>query len=88
MITQVLFHALDSYQNFSTLKLISLAIIIFMWINTFFYAVPLHNKIAASEAVIKSAEALVKVNWFRTIGWSLVFLIGLYELIKNHKQFG
>jgi len=88
MLAQVLLHVLGIYQNFTIWKTISILIIILMWVNTFLYAVPLHNKIAQNEAVIESAKALVKVNWFRTIGWSLVFVIGLYELIKTHKLFG
>ncbi len=57
----------------------SLAIALFLvfgaWLNTFLQAVPLHNKIAANTTVNIAAHSLVKVNWIRTILWTIVFIL-------------
>lgn len=47
-----------------------LVMVIAIWINTFFQAVPLHNKLAKSKdlSIIKK---LVQVNWIRTFLWSI-----------------
>ena len=83
MLSQVAMHGYGLYQSFSLFKLISAILIGLIWINTFFYAVPLHNKIGMNQEVLASAAQLVKVNWFRTISWSVVFLLGLYEFLRN-----
>lgn len=48
-----------------------------VWINTFFYAVPLHEQINRKEDMLLSAQKLVKVNWYRTLIWTLIWVLGL-----------
>ncbi len=50
-----------------------------VWFNTFFYAVPLHERITKKENMIENAHKLVKVNLFRTIVWSIVWMLGLID---------
>jgi len=83
MLGQVVFHGWDISQHFGWLKLIAVLLIAAAWINTFFFAVPLHNKIAAGIEVSLSAEKLVRVNLFRTVVWSLVFLFGIVEHLRR-----
>jgi len=83
MLGQVAFHGWDIFQDFTWLKFIAILLIVMAWVNTFFFAVPLHNKIASSIEVSQSAERLVKVNWFRTVVWSLVFLFGMLEHLRK-----
>lgn len=62
-----------------------LALVIAMWVLTFTTAVPLHGKITQGIEVMKSAESLVRINWWRTIGWTVIFLVGLgiqFESVK------
>ncbi|WP_222933110.1 hypothetical protein [Fulvivirga aurantia] len=60
--------------------IISAILVVLVWVNTFFFAVPLHNKITNDDVPISRASDLVKVNWYRTIMWTIIWLIGLYEL--------
>ena len=56
-----------------------LAIVIAIWINTFFQAVPLHNKLQ-KKMDISIIKKLVQVNWIRTFLWSIkavLVLVGL-----------
>ena len=50
-----------------------------VWINTFFYAVPLHEQITKKEDMLPSARKLVKVNWYRTAVWTIVWVLGLID---------
>lgn len=79
MIGQLVVHGVSIYEQFSVVKLLALILIGFAWINTFFYAVPLHNQIAQGENEAEAANALVRVNWYRTVGWTAVFLLGMLK---------
>ena len=83
MLTQVGMHGWQLSQNFSWLNLGVSALIALAWVNTFFFAVPLHNQIAAENNVLEAARGLVSVNWYRTVLWTTVFLISLYQYLKN-----
>ncbi|MEO9870705.1 hypothetical protein [Ekhidna sp.] len=83
MIGQVALHSYQLYQGFSGLRLLAFVLIILAWANTFLVAVPLHNKINANVDIIDAANSLVKINWYRTVLWSGVFLVGLYEHLRN-----
>ena len=56
-----------------------LALILFLWLVTFFVSVPLHNKLGQvrNEQVIKK---LVITNWIRTLLWTLRTLIILFTV--------
>ena len=77
MLGQVLFHGLDLINEFSVLKLIAAFLVGLVWLNTFFFAVPLHNQISAGKSVLEASGQLVSVNWYRAVLWTAVFLIGL-----------
>ena len=73
MLIQVGVHGWMLLHQFTWIGLVMAILIGMAWVNTFFFAVPLHNQIAAQEDVIGAAHSLVKVNWFRTVVWTLVF---------------
>jgi len=79
MLSQVALHGWYLYQEFSGIKLFAAVMIGLIWVNTFFFAVPLHNQIASEKDVLEAASGLVKVNWYRTVLWSMVFLLGLIK---------
>ncbi len=87
MLGQGLLHFLGIYFDFEWWRLISVVLISMTWVNTFIFAVPLHRKIANGSQVLDSAKALVKLNWYRTAFWSLVFLISLYATLKSQGLF-
>ncbi len=83
MLGQVAIHALGLFHEFNWLKLLVVFLIGLAWINTFFFAVPLHNKIGIGEEVLASARELVRINWFRTGIWSAVFLLSLVDYLRS-----
>lgn len=72
-----------TFKTGNTLLIIQLILIILIWLSTFMQAVPLHNKIALNDDLINSITQLVKVNWIRTILWTLVFLLSIYNYSKE-----
>ena len=83
MLGQVVLHGLGLLNDFSWLRLVAAVLIALAWVNTFFYAVPLHNKISANVDVLNAADQLVKINWYRTALWTLIFLISLLTSPKT-----
>lgn len=83
MLSQVGLHGLGLMNDFNWLKLICAVLIGLTWVNTFFFAVPLHNQIAANQNVLEAAHGLVRVNWYRTGLWSLVFLLSILDYLKK-----
>ncbi len=83
MLTQALLHGWGLVDDFSYLRLIAALLVLLVWVNTFFYAVPLHNQIAEDQNIQEAAKQLVSVNWWRTGLWSLVFLLGLFESLRT-----
>ncbi len=69
--------------SFSWPQVVSFMMIIGVWLITFLKAVPLHGYIGAGENVQASVESLIRVNWIRTVLWSLVFAISLWKPQEN-----
>jgi hypothetical protein len=83
MLAQIVLHFLNLYQNFSWTESLAISLIGLAWINTFFFAAPTHFKISKEEDIKQSVEDLVHINWYRTVLWSIVFLLSLYHWLKN-----
>ena len=83
MLSQVALHGLGLVQDFTWIKVAAAVLIGLAWVNTFFYAVPLHNQIAAQQDVALASKGLVSVNWIRTVLWSLVFLLTVLEKARS-----
>ena len=83
MLSQIALHLFQLYEGFNWLRLIALLLIVLAWINTFFYAVPLHNKIEKNNDIINAASSLVAVNWYRTSFWSASFAVSLLDYLKS-----
>lgn len=52
------------------------------WAVTFLLAVPIHTKIEQVENHLSLAKRLLKINWGRTVLWTLVWLI---TLVANYR---
>ncbi|MGB3464448.1 MAG: hypothetical protein WBA74_04230 [Cyclobacteriaceae bacterium] len=65
------------------LNLIIFGLVVLVWIVTFALAVPAHNKIASGTDVYTEAANLVRINWYRTVIWSVIFLLGLLVKYKS-----
>ena len=69
------------YEPSVNLYLSGLAVLA-VWLITFLYFVPAHNKISRGETD-KILPDLSRVNWWRTMLWSIVFLLDLAPIIQN-----
>lgn len=78
MLAQLFTHGFELWQHISLHGLLAAALIMLIWLNTFFYAVPLHHKISAGTDITFSTKRLVAVNWYRTALWTMVFLLGIF----------
>lgn len=83
MLAQVAAHGYFMYAQLDLWKVLAAVLIGLIWINTFMFAVPLHHKIGSGQEMMEAAQGLVRVNWPRTFLWSMVFLIDLYDYVKN-----
>lgn len=83
MLAQVGLHGWILTSQMSVLNLLAAVLIVLVWVNTFFFAVPLHNQIGEGVDVLKAADKLVKVNGYRTALWTLIFLLSLWEYLKK-----
>ena len=81
MLAQVILVAWSVYNRASWLTLASALLVGMLWAATAFQAVPIHNAIAAGDATPEVLRRLVSVNWLRTSGWTLVFLLGVAERV-------
>ncbi|MDQ7782820.1 MAG: hypothetical protein RDU20_08065 [Desulfomonilaceae bacterium] len=61
------------------LTILSAAIIVLCWVSTFGLSVPCHAKLQRSGKDISVIRRLVRTNLVRTVLWSVVFLIGLWQ---------
>ena len=81
MLAQLLLHGTDSYLDLNPLNVATLLLVIATWIMTFGWAMPLHSKINDGEQVVENVQKLVSMNKYRTLTWTLIFLISLIQWI-------
>lgn len=70
-----------------TTVLLAAALVAAAWLSTYFQAVPTHGAIATAaaggEGAAGEVRKLVAVNWPRTVLWSLVWLLGILDLVRR-----
>lgn len=79
MLAQVTLVGADLWQRFSWLTLISAILVGLMWATTAFLSVPIHNAIGTGNASPATLARLIDTNWYRTIGWTVIFLLGVVK---------
>jgi hypothetical protein len=47
-----------------------LALVVVVWLATFFIAVPFHNRLEADGYNYVALDGLVRTNWLRTLAWT------------------
>ncbi|MGI4867015.1 MAG: hypothetical protein ACRYFZ_24070 [Janthinobacterium lividum] len=47
-----------------------LALVVVVWLVTFFISVPFHNRLAASGYNYIALDGLTRTNWLRTLAWT------------------
>ena len=83
MVAQAGIHGWQLFNEFSLIGVSTFVLIVLIWVNTFFFAVPLHNEISAQQNVMEAAQGLVRINWYRTVLWSVVFLLSVWDYLRN-----
>ena len=83
MVAQAGIHGRQLFSDFSRMGVAATVLIGSAWVNTFFFAVPLHHQIAARQNALEAAQELVSVNWYRTVLWSVVFLLSVRDYLRN-----
>lgn len=75
MLVQLALHLYFTYFYFNWMQLLSFVLIVLVWLLTFLIFVPIHQKISFGNYHKKDLIKLVRLNWFRTAIWSLIFLL-------------
>lgn len=60
-----------------------LTIVLFLWITTFTIFVPLHNSIHNNEYTSITLDKLTRLNWIRTVVWTLLFIWSLEDYLSG-----
>jgi hypothetical protein len=82
MLAQVGLVGWETYTRPSWITLLSAGLVGLMWGATAFISVPLHNTIAAGNPSPTTLTRLVDTNWIRTIGWTVIFTLGVFTRLK------
>lgn len=80
MFSQLFIVGFQSYNSPTGLNIASSVFVIFAWFFTFTLSVPAHNKIKNGHDVESSILWLIRSNWFRTVSWSVVLILGIAGL--------
>jgi hypothetical protein len=62
--------------------ILGIAIVLLLWIITFWKFVPLHNAILNKTHSNETLEKLVRKNWDRTGLWTVLFVLSLIEFLN------
>jgi DMSO reductase anchor subunit len=83
MLAQGVLHAFAFIRTRHWTNGLSISLLLLVWIHTFAFAVPLHAELVTSTTPLQTAAELVAINWYRTILWTLVFVLSLLSPTKN-----
>jgi len=75
MIGQIGFTVYEISNYFSWTSTMKAMLVLFVWVFTFAYFAPTHQKISKGDFSKETLNQLIKRNWYRTIAWTLVFAL-------------
>lgn len=58
-----------------------LLLVLMTWLITFFFAVPLHNRIESGKEMQITIDRLNRVHRWRTLIWTIIFLFSVGEFL-------
>ena len=64
--------------NFDWMLLVSTICIVFVWLSTVTLSIPCHTSLQKSGFDLPMIEKLILTNWYRTVLWTIVFVINLW----------
>lgn len=77
MIAQALLITYQCFQNNHIYSYLSLLMMMVVWITTFIYSVPCHNKLQNIGYDIETINLLINTNWIRTIAWTICLILAI-----------
>ncbi len=80
MLGQLVIIIYQVWTEVSPIHLVTLVLVLATWLITFLFFLPAHNKITNGEIHMDHLKKMVQINWWRTVLWSLVFILGLLNL--------
>ena len=83
MLGQLLLHGAGVFTDFHWVRLLAFVLVIGTWVITFLYAVPLHGKIGQGIELSQSIASLIRINWVRTVLWTLIFVLSAFAVPGN-----
>lgn len=83
MLGQLILILLQLWQQVDWYSLISFGILTGLWGSTFLYFIPLHGQIDSGNSEQQTLQDLVKHNWGRTLGWSLLLGLSVLNVFVN-----
>ena len=86
MLGQLVLGSINMYATTSTVNTIKIILMLIVWVLTFVIFVPLHKAVdITSEYKLKDIlQKLVLKNWYRTIVWSIIFMITLAQVLRPY----
>lgn len=82
MLGQLITAAAQIWMEVNWFTIISVVIVCLLWLSTFLKFVPLHNKITAGSFQNQTLVDLDRLNWGRTVLWTILFMISLGEVLN------
>ena len=77
MVGQLAVYSVAAYLHPSYVSIGLLTLVLLTWGLTVLLAVPLHNVVGSAAPCQQERQQLVKVNWLRTVLWTIIFIISL-----------
>ena len=77
MIAQAIIIITQCIKLGSIYSYLSLIFMMLVWIITYFYSVPCHNKLQSIGYDTETINILINTNWIRTISWTLCLLFSI-----------
>lgn len=70
------------YKDAMAISILQVALVLCIWLSTFFIQVPLHGKLKEgyNHTIIKK---LIKTNWLRTAFWTIRAMLLIYILFSS-----
>lgn len=84
MLSQLIISIIQLYKKRTRHTLLSFLLVVVLWGITFIVFVPLHTSIGLGDFTETTLTNLVYKNWYRTILWSVVFCLSLYQYYKSN----
>jgi hypothetical protein len=82
MFGQLSIYGYQVFKYQSAYHILGMAIVVLLWVITFWKFVPLHNSISNHTHSTETLTNLVQKNWDRTGLWTVLFILSIIDLMS------